>query len=59
MTRTDLAYYRGRLETERRSARSAANPVVAAVHRRLAEEYAALILANGFDAHRESTTPVE
>jgi hypothetical protein len=59
MTRTDLAYYRARLETERRSAQSAANPVVAAVHRQFAEEYAALIIANGFGAHREPTTAVE
>jgi hypothetical protein len=59
MTRTDLAYYRARLETERRSAQSAANPVVAAVHRQLAEEYAALIIANGFGAHTEPTTAVE
>jgi hypothetical protein len=59
MTRTDLAYYRARLETERRSAQSAADPVVAAVHRQFAEEYAALIIANGFDARSESTTSVE
>ncbi|WP_324751269.1 hypothetical protein SH591_08030 [Sphingomonas sp. LY54] len=59
MTRNDLAYYRARLEAERRSAESASNPVVAAVHRQLADEYAALIIANGFGVHKESTSAVD
>ena len=50
MTRNDLVYYRARLETERRAAEHCSSPLVAAVHRQLAEEYAALITANGFEA---------
>lgn len=59
MTRNDLAYYRARLETERRSAESAVHPAVAAVHRELADEYAALIIANGFATQKESKSAVE
>ncbi len=53
MNKRDLAYYRGRLASEREAADTAANPTAAWRHRQLAEEYLGLIEANGEAAAEE------
>jgi hypothetical protein len=49
MHKTDLDYYRARVAAEHAAARRATHPLAADCHRRLAEEYASLIIANGCD----------
>jgi hypothetical protein len=46
MKQSDLDYYRQRLAAEAIAAERASHPLAAASHRRLAEEYASLIVAN-------------
>lgn len=46
MNSNDLEYYRGRIAAEEIAAQRAASPRAAEIHRRLAEEYASLIVAN-------------
>jgi hypothetical protein len=48
MDRTDLDYYRTRMAAELVAAERASHPLAAESHRRLADEYAMLIEANGF-----------
>jgi hypothetical protein len=50
MNRQDLAYYRGRIAAEEAAAARATHPLAADCHRRLAEEYASMIIANGLSA---------
>lgn len=46
MNQTDLAYYRTRIAAEEMAAERATHPLAAECHRKLAEEYASLIVAN-------------
>ena len=46
MDQTDLDYYRGRIAEEEIAAQRAAHPLAAESHKKLAEEYASLIVAN-------------
>jgi len=46
MDAVDLTYYRERIAEEEIAAQRATHPVAAELHRRLAEEYASLIVAN-------------
>ncbi|MBV8687465.1 MAG: hypothetical protein JOZ90_14455 [Alphaproteobacteria bacterium] len=46
MEQTDLDYYRSRIAAEQRAAARARHPLAADCHRRLAEEYADLIVAS-------------
>jgi hypothetical protein len=45
MNEQDRHYYLGRIAAEERAAAHAAHPLAAASHRKLAEEYATLIVA--------------
>ena len=45
MDKTDFDYYRARIAEEEIAAQRAAHPLAAESHRRLAEEYASLIVA--------------
>lgn len=47
MNNIDLDYYRRRIVDEEIAAERATHPLAAECHRRLAEEYASLIIANG------------
>ena len=44
--KSDIEYYRVRIAEEEIAAQRATHPLAAASHRRLAEEYASLIVAN-------------
>ena len=46
MDQADIDYYRDRIAAEEIAAQRAASPHAAECHRRLAEEYASLIVAN-------------
>jgi hypothetical protein len=46
MEKSDLDYYRTRIAEEEIAAQRAAHPLAAESHRKLAEEYASLIVAN-------------
>ena len=46
MDQVDLDYYRARIAEEEIAAQRAVNPLAAECHKKLAEEYASLILAN-------------
>jgi len=46
MDAVDLDYYRARIAEEEIAAQLATHPLAAESHRRLAEEYASLIVAN-------------
>jgi hypothetical protein len=46
MNKSDLDYYRARIAEEEIAAQRAAHPLAAESHKRLAEEYASLIVAN-------------
>lgn len=46
MDRADRDYYLARIAAEEIAAQRATHPIAAATHRRLAEEYASLIVAN-------------
>ncbi len=46
MNRSDLEYYRSRMAAEEIAAQRASHPLAAESHRKLAEEYASLIVAN-------------
>jgi hypothetical protein len=46
MDAVDLDYYRARIAEEEIAAQRATHPMAAELHRRLAEEYASLIVAN-------------
>jgi hypothetical protein len=50
MNRTDLDYYRSRIAAEEVAAQCATHPLAAECHRKLAEEYASLIVANDMAA---------
>ena len=45
LDQTDLDYYRGRIAEEEIAAQCAAHPQAAESHKKLAEEYASLIIA--------------
>ena len=45
MNKHDLEYYRSRIAEEEIAAQKAAHPLAAKSHKRLAEEYASLIVA--------------
>jgi hypothetical protein len=49
MDSVDLDYYRSRIAAEEVAAERARHPLAAECHRRLAEEYASLIVANDLD----------
>lgn len=49
MNPIDLDYYLSRITEEEMAAERATHPLAAASHRRLAEEYASLIVANDPD----------
>lgn len=46
MDQSDIEYYRTRIAEEEIAAQRAAHPLAAESHKRLAEEYASLIVAN-------------
>ena len=46
MDQVDIEYYRSRIAAEEIAAQRAATPQAAALHKRLAEEYASLLVAN-------------
>jgi hypothetical protein len=46
MNKQDLDYYRARIAAEEIAAQRATHPLAAECHRKLAEEYASLIVAN-------------
>lgn len=46
MDQLDLDYYRARIAEEEIAAQRAAHPLAAESHKKLAEEYASLIVAN-------------
>ena len=46
MDQSDIDYYRARIAAEEIAAQRATHPLAAECHRRLAEEYASLIVAN-------------
>jgi hypothetical protein len=50
MNKSDIEYYRARIVEEEIAAQRASHPLAAKSHRRLAEEYASLIVANDADA---------
>ena len=50
MNKSDIEYYRARIVEEEIAAQRASHPLAAKSHRRLAEEYASLIVANHADA---------
>ena len=50
MDTVDLDYYRGRIAAEEIAAAQARHPLAAECHRRLAQEYASLIVANDLNA---------
>lgn len=54
MTAIDLDYYRARIAAEELAAASASHPAAAECHRQLADEYASMMIANGFSADRIS-----
>lgn len=45
MTRQDIEYYKSRIAAEEIAAQRASSPQAAESHRRLAEEYASLLIA--------------
>ncbi|HLL59258.1 MAG TPA: hypothetical protein VK391_05135 [Allosphingosinicella sp.] len=47
MDKSDLDYYRARIAEEEIAAQRATHPLTAESHKRLAEEYASLIIAVG------------
>lgn len=47
MNEADVEYYRARIAEEESAARRATHPRAAERHKRLAEEYASLLLASG------------
>jgi hypothetical protein len=46
MNEDDLEYYKARIAAEEIAAQKAADPRAAVLHKKLAEEYASLIVAN-------------
>ena len=46
MDQVDIEYYLSRIAAEEIAAQRAATPAAAALHKKLAEEYASLIVAN-------------
>ena len=46
MDQVDIEYYLARIAAEEIAAQQAATPQAAALHKRLAEEYASLLVAN-------------
>ena len=50
MNDNDLDYYRARIVEEEIAAQRASHPLAADSHKRLAEEYASLLVANSADA---------
>ena len=50
MNQTDLEYYRARIAEEEIAAQRASHPLATESHRKLAEEYASLIVASGAEA---------
>ncbi|HEX8257815.1 MAG TPA: hypothetical protein VF589_09280 [Allosphingosinicella sp.] len=55
MNMSDLEYYRSRIAAEEIAAQRATHPLAAESHKRLAEEYASLIVATEGDAMRTAT----
>jgi hypothetical protein len=49
MNDSDLEYYRARIVEEEIAAQRASHPLAADSHKRLAEEYASLLVATGAD----------
>ncbi|HEV2746733.1 MAG TPA: hypothetical protein VGW34_05490 [Allosphingosinicella sp.] len=54
MNESDLEYYRARIAAEEIAAQRAAHPQAAESHKRLAEEYASLIVATEGAAERSA-----
>ena len=54
MEQSDLDYYRGRIAEEQIAAQRATHPMAAEMHKKLAEEYASLIVATGPVAREEA-----
>ncbi len=50
MNQADLAYYQARIAAEEIAAERATHPLAAECHRKLAEEYASLIVVNDMAA---------
>ena len=55
MDQTDIEYYLARIAAEEVAAQRAATPQAAALHKKLAEEYASLIVANDASARLGAT----
>jgi hypothetical protein len=56
MNDVDLDYYRARIVEEEIAAQRASHPLAADSHKRLAEEYASLLVAMGADAGMDLVT---
>jgi hypothetical protein len=56
MNKQDLDYYRSRITAEEIAAQRASSATAAECHRRLAEEYASLIVANDADVELVQTS---
>jgi hypothetical protein len=56
LDQTDLEYYRARIAEEEIAAQRASHPLAARSHKKLAEEYASLIVATGAGAFHEAVT---
>jgi hypothetical protein len=56
MNDMDLDYYRARIVEEEIAAQRASHPLAAESHKRLAEEYASLLVAMGADAQADLVT---
>ena len=54
LDQTDLEYYRARIAEEEIAAQRASHPLAAQSHKKLAEEYASLIVATGAGAFQET-----
>ena len=54
MDQTDLDYYRARIAEEEIAAQRASHPLAAKSHKKLAEEYASLIVATGVGLSTEA-----
>ena len=54
MDQSDLEYYRTRIAEEEIAAQRASHPLAAQSHKKLAEEYASLIIATELPASEES-----
>ena len=56
MNESDIDYYRSRIAEEEIAAQRASHPLAAQSHRRLAEEYASLIVASDMSLAEDSVS---